>query len=133
MGAEERDIRIIGVDKAAIRESANQKGCWILPFKLSGKPSASWASSFYEVHRKNAAEVQWKADVNDDLILVNISGTDDQQKVLDAIKIDVVGANAICEENYQKKVKIQEELAALKKKHNDTLTKLQEGSDNLQF
>ena len=133
MDTEERDVRIIGIEKSAIKESHDQKGIWILPFKLSVKPDDSWARNFFEVNRKNTNDAKRKANVVEDRIEVSVAEMDDQQKLLDAIKIDVADTNALCEENYQKKLSLQQGLEALKKKQNDVLEKLKEDSDKLQF
>lgn len=133
MSKEERDIRITGVDKAGIKESGEYKGTWVLPFKLSAKPDESWARNFYDVHKKNSMETKKRADVVDDCIQVYIVATDDVQKILDAAKIDVMDTNAICEENFQKKIQIQVELDSLRKRQAETIAKIKDDSDKLQF
>ena len=133
MSEEERNIKIISVDKNAIKESPDHKEIWVLPFKLSRKPDESWERNFYDVYRKNPSEVKRKVNVAEDSILISIAATDDLQKVLDALKIDVVKTNTICEVNFQKKLQLQQELEALKKKQLEIMTKFKDDSDHLQF
>ena len=133
MSEEARDIKIIGVDKNEIRESNEYKGIWLIPFKLSAAPDESWGRNFYEVHQKTSADMKRKANVVDDCIVVCIAGTDDQQKVLDALKVDVLNTNVICESNFQKKLQIQRDLDVLKKQQVETVAKLKEDSDKLKF
>ena len=47
------------------------------------------------------------------MIIVEVSGTDNPQKILDILKIEVFEANAQCENDYQKKIKLREEPEAM--------------------
>jgi len=133
MSGEERSITIVGVDKDGIRESADNKGYWVIPFRLSAKPDDSWSRNFYEIHKKTAVDGKCKANVAGDTILVSTPDTGDLQKVLDAMKLEVLSTNEICETHFQKKLQIQQELDILRKNQADMIEKLKGDSDKLQF
>ena len=74
-----------------------------------------------------------KARIDGDSMNVEVFQEDELQKVLDQIKNDVEGANNLSEEEYQKKVKIRQELENLKQRQKDATEKLKEDSDGLVF
>lgn len=127
-----QEIRIIGVDKETIRVSS-EKDYWVVPFKLSLKPDQSWERKFYEVQQKDANPMKRKVRFVENSIIVEVSGIDDLQKVLDVIKIEVTETNVLCEEDYQKKLKIRKELEALQKKQRNATQKFKDDADKLMF
>lgn len=133
MDSESQEIKIIGVDKEAIRVSSDKKDFWVIPFKLSLKPDQIWERKFYEVQQKDSNPLKRKVRVGESVIEVELSGTDDLQKVFDVVKIEVAQTNALCEQDYQKKVKIRHELEDLQKRDRDSTQKFKEDSDKLTF
>ncbi len=133
MGEETRDIRIIGVDKGAIKTGSGKVENWVIPFKLSLAPDETWQRNFYEVQKKSINIMKRKLQVTGDAMMVEIFGADDLQKVLDALKIEIVEVNAVCEKDYQKRMQLRQELAALQKKQMDATQKLKDDSDRLVF
>lgn len=104
-----------------------------MPFKLSTKPDTAWQKKFYEVHQKDTNAMKRKAQVVEDTIHAEVSSLDDLQKVLDVVKIEVAETNALCEADYQKKLRIREELETLQQKQRDATQKFREDSDKLVF
>lgn len=133
MSTEEQVIKIVGVDKERIRESAVNKGGWILPFKLSAKPNESWERYFYDAHRKNTNPRKRDAKLINDYIEVQIAETDNQQQILDLLNVDVATSNSVYMEVYLKKIQIQDEMKALQLKQVGVLQRLKEDSDHLKF
>ena len=133
MSSEEQLITIVGLDKERIRESAVNKGGWILPFKLSAKPNESWERYFYEAHRKSTNPKKKDVKIIDDCIEVQFSENDNQQQALDMLNEDVTNANSVYKEVYLKKIQIQDEMKALQLKQVGTLRKLKEDSEHLKF
>src|SRR3989338_2315837 len=111
MGEETRDIRIIGVDKEAIKIGSGKLENWVIPFKLSLAPDEHWQRNFHEVQKKNADIMKRKLQVTGDAMMVEIFGADDLQKVLDVLKIEIVAVNAVCEKDYQKRMQLRQQLA----------------------
>ncbi len=133
MGEETRDIRIIGVDKEAIKAGSGKVEHWVIPFTLSLAPDENWQRNFYEVQKKNADIMKRKLQVTGDAMMVEIFIADDLQKVLDVLKIEIVAVNAVCEKDYQKRVQLRQELEMLQKKQMDAIEKLKDDSDRLVF
>ncbi len=133
MGEETRDIRIIGVDKDAIKIGSGKLENWVIPFKLSLAPDENWQRNFYEVQKKNADIMKRKLQVTGDAMMVEIFGADDLQKVLDVLKIEIVAVNAVCEKDYQKRMQLRQELEMLQKKQKDAIEKLKDDADRLVF
>ena len=130
---ESLEIRIIGVNKSGIKVSNDKKGFWDIPFQLSPQPEESWNRKFYEVQQKSAEIMKRKIHVINDYLAVEVSETDDLQKILDALKIVVAETNAQCVSDYQKKLRIRQELEVLHKKQTDATQKFKEDSDKLEF
>ncbi|MDP2653754.1 MAG: hypothetical protein Q8Q08_06955 [Candidatus Omnitrophota bacterium] len=133
MSVEDLEIKIVGVDKARIRESETSGGIWIVPFKLSSKPDESWVRNFNELFRKNANIRKRKAHVIEDCIEVSVAGVDDTQQVLDVIKADVADTNSACREIFLKKIRMQEALKTLQQTQADTLQKIKDDVEKLKF
>ena len=132
MSGENQEIKIVGVDKEEIKVGGN-KDEWIIPFKLSATPDESWQKKFYEVQQKDSSVMKRKSRVIENFIKIEISSVDDLQKILDALKIEVAEANALCEEDYQTKMRVRQELEALQKKQRDSTAHFKEDSDKLVF
>jgi hypothetical protein len=133
MVGERQEINIVGVDKEEIKISPDKKEYWVVPFKLSLNPDESWQKKFHEVQRKDTNAMKRKARVDKNYMKVEVSGADDLQKVLDALKVQVMETNVLCEEDYQKKIKIRQELEALQKNQRDATLQFKEDSDKLIF
>ena len=133
MGGENQEVKIISVDKAAIRTGVDKKNQWFVPFKLSLSPDRSWQEKFYEVQQKNTATAKRKSQLVKDLIIVEVSGDDDLQKILDMLKIEVLEANTLCEDDYQKKIKLREDLETLQREQKNATQKFKDDSDKLMF
>ena len=133
MSEETRDIRIIGVDKEAIKTGSGKVEHWVISFKLSLAPDENWQKNFYEVQKKNADIMKRKLQVTGDAMMVDIFGSDDLQKVLDVLKIEIVEVNAVCEKDYQKRMQLRQELAVLQQKQMDATQKLKDDADRLVF
>ena len=133
MSGESQEIKIVGVDKEAIKTDSDKKEHWVVPFKLSLNPDQSWQDKYYEVQKKNTNAMKRKSQLVENTIIVEVSGADDLQKVLDALKIEVVEANVLCEKDYQKKMRIRQELEALQKEQKDATQKFKDDSDKLVF
>ncbi len=128
-----QDIKITGVDKDHIRESAAVKGTWIIPFKLSVAPDESWSRHFYELHRKNMDLKKKDSKLIGDCIEVNFTDTDDQQAMLDILNREVTEANTLYKSVNQQKQKMRDDMKALQQKQSDMLQKLKDNSDKLRF
>ncbi len=133
MTNEHQEIKIIGIDKEAIKVSSDKQNFWTVPFKLSARVDQAWERKFYDVQQKDANVMKRKTQVGGDFIKVEVSELDDLQKVLDVIKIEVAQTNALCEEDYQKKEKLRQDLEALQKKQSNATQKFKDDSDKLQF
>ncbi len=133
MSGENQEIKIVGVDKEAIKVSTESKDLWIVPFKLSQKPDSSWERKFYETQQKDRSLMRRKARVIEDSLTVEVAAVDDLQKVLDVLKTEVTETNAVCEEELQRKMKIRKELEDLQQRQRDASQKLKDDSDNLKF
>ena len=133
MGGEKQEVKIISVDKAAIRTGEDKKNQWFVPFKLSLSPDRSWQEKFYEVQQRNTAAAKRKSQLVKDLIIVEVSGDDDLQKILDMLKIEVLEANTLCEDDYQKKIKLREDLETLQREQKNATQKFKDDSDKLMF
>lgn len=127
------DIKIIGVDKDRIRESAAVKGAWVIPFKLSAAPDESWARHFYELHRKNADLKKKETKLTGNCIEVSFEDLDDQQKILDVLNREVKEANTLYKDVNTQKQKMRDDMKTLQQKQLDKLQKLKEDSDKLKF
>lgn len=130
---ESQEIKIVSVDKEAIQVGMDKKDFCVIPFKLSAKPDETWEKKFYEVQQKDKSAMKRKAHLIKDVISLEVSSLDDLQKVLDAVKIEVVETNALCEADYQTKKKIRQELESLQQKRRDATQKFKEDSDKLVF
>ncbi len=126
-------IKIVGVDRDLIRVSEDKKETWIVPFRLSAKPDQAWERKFYEVQQKDISVLKKKGRFVEDCIELEVAELDSLQNILDVLKAEVAQANALCEEDFQKKVKIKEELEALQKRQRDATEKFKEDSDTLNF
>ena len=133
MSGENQEIKIIAIDKEAIKVSSDKKDFWVIPFKLSGNPDQIWERKFYDVQQKDKSAMKRKVYVIKDTLGVEVSSTDDLQKILDVIKVEVAETNVLCEEDYQRKVKIRQELESLQQKQRDATQKFKEDSDKLVF
>ena len=133
MGEESQEIKIVGIDKEAIRTASDKKEHWIVPFKLSSTPDQSWQEKFYEVQKRDLSPMKRKSQLLDNAIVVEVFGADDLQKILDALKIVVAQANVLCESDFQKKLKIRQDLEALHKEQRDATQKFKDDSDQLKF
>ena len=65
--------------------------------------------------------------------MVEVTATDDLQKILDVLKIQVTEANEQSEEDFQKKLKIRRELEDLQKKRENSTQKFMDDTDHLKF
>ena len=133
MAGENTEITIVSVDREEIRISSEKNEYWVVPFKLSLTPDDSWQKKFYEVQQKDSSVMKRKARVVKDSMSVEVFGADDLQKVLDVLKIEVAETNVLCEEDYQKKMKVRQQLEALQKKQRDATMQFKEDSDKLTF
>jgi len=133
MNGESQEIKIVGVDKETIKVSSDKEDYWLIPFKLSLIPDRSWQKRFYEVQQKNSDTMKRKATVVENFINVEVCSTDDLQKVLDVLKIEVAETNVLCEEDHQKKIKIRRELEEFQQKQRDATLRFKDDSDNLVF
>ena len=131
MGSERQDIKIVSVCKDEIKINPDEKESWIIPFQLSLKPYESWQNKFNEVQKKNTHDMKRKARIDEDFLRVEVFGEDDLQKILDVLKIEVEETNVLCEEEYQKKIKVRQEVEELQKKQKDTTLKFKADADNL--
>jgi hypothetical protein len=133
MSDEPQEIKVIGVDKEAIEMSSSKESLWGIPFKLSSKPDQEWERKFYEVQKGDINVVKRKMQLKIDCIRVEVSETEDLQKVLDALRLAITETNALREGDYQKKMKIRQELETLQHKQGDITKKLKDDSDKLKF
>jgi hypothetical protein len=133
MDGEGQVIKVVGVDKEAIRTASDKKDYWVVPFRLSFKPDQNWEKKFYEVHQKNAHVMKRKAQIAESLMQVEVNSTDNLQKVLDVIKAEILETNTLCSVDYQHKMKIRKDLEELQQKQRDSTQKFKEDSDNLSF
>lgn len=133
MNKEDREIKITGVVKDEIAIDPNKADYWVVPFKLSSNPDEFWQKKFYEVYQRNTNAMKRRAHVNEDLLRLEVSSTDDLQKVLDVLKIEIAETNVLCEEDYQRKIEIRKKLDDLQKKQRDATIQFKEDSDNLIF
>lgn len=133
MGSEKEEIKIVGVDKEAIKVSPDKQDFWTIHFKLSCTPEQSWERKFSEVHQKDSNALKRKTQVIKDFIKVEVSEKDDLQKILDTIKLEIVQTNVLCEEDFQKKLKLRQELDALQQKQSNATQKFKDDSDKLNF
>ena len=133
MSEERQEIKIIGIDKDAIKTDPDKKEYWAVPFKLSSKPDQNWEQNFYEVKKKNANALRRKSKILENSIIVEVSSADDLQKILDVLKIEVVETNVLCEKDYQKRLEIRRELEALQKAQRDATQKFKDDADKLAF
>ena len=133
MSGEHQEIKIVGVDKDKIQMSPDRKEVWVIPFKLSARPDEMWQKKFYDVQQKNTDKMKRKATVHEDLMSVEVASADDLQKALDVVKLEIVETNVLCEEDFQTKIKIHQELESLQKKQRDATSRFKEDSDKLMF
>ncbi len=133
MSEEGREIKIIGIDKEAIKVSPDKREIWIVPFKLSLKPDQSWERKFSEVQQRDKDAMKRTVKIVNASLEVELSSTDDLQKVLDTIKIEVAETNAQCAEDDQKKIKIRQELEELRQRQTTATQKFKDDSDQLKF
>jgi hypothetical protein len=133
MSDERQEIKVVGVDKAAIEMSSGKESLWGIPFKLSSKPNQDWERKFYEVQKSDANVMKRRMEFKDDCIKVDVSEMDDLQKILDLVRVAVTKANVLYEGDYQKKMKIRQDLEELQHKQGDVTKKLRDDSDKLQF
>jgi len=133
MSEESQQVKVVGVDKEGIRTCSDKKDQWIVPFTLSIKPDQSWQEKFYEAQKSDSDPMSRKAQLQEKSILVQVSGVDDLQKILDALKVTVTEANVLCEKDFQRKLKIRRELEELQKKQRDATQKFKDDSDKLVF
>ena len=113
---ESREIKIVNVNKEAIKTGPDKKDFWIIPFKLSQEPDQSWERIFSEIQKKDEDAMKRKAQVVGGCLEVEISETDDLQKVLDVLKVEVAEVNVQCEEDHQRKLKIRQELEEMRQR-----------------
>jgi len=130
---ESPEIKITGVDKERIKVSKDQKDFWVIPFQLVPQPGDSWNRKFYEAQKDSGEVVKRRILVINDCLEVEVCEIDDLQKILDALKIVVAETNAQCIADYQKKLRIRQELEDLREKQNDATQKFKDDSDNLIF
>lgn len=133
MSEERQEIKIIGIDKEAITMGSVKENFWVVPFKLSLKPNQDWERNFYEVQNKDKNVMKRKSVLAGDFIKTQVGEMDDLQKVLDMVRIEVTEANALCEGDYQKKMKIRHELEVLQNRQGDVTKKFREDADKLAF
>ena len=133
MSDEHQEIKVVGVDKEAIEMIAGKQSFWVIPFKLSLRPNQVWETKFYEVQQRDKNAMKRKARFQEDLIKVEVSEMDDLQKVLDAIRMEVAETNALCEGDYQTKMRIRQEVEALQRKQGDVTKQFKDDSDKLKF
>ena len=130
---EYQEIKIIGVDKDSIKVSADKKGMWVVAFKLSQKPDSDWVRKFCEVEEKNSDLMKRSGVISNASFEVNVFENDDLQVVLEVLKKEVAETNAQCSEDYQKKLKIRQEIEDLRQKENDAKQKFKDNADELNF
>jgi len=128
-----QEIKVAGVDKDGIEMNAGTHSLWGVPFQLSSKPYPDWERRFYEVQKSATNVTKRTMRIIGDKIKLDVSELDDLQKVLDVLMVVVAETNALCERDYQKKMKIRQELETLQRKQGDVTQKLKDGSDKLQF
>jgi uncharacterized protein YajQ (UPF0234 family) len=132
MSDDSQGIKVVGIDKEAI-EMRSDKQIWGIPFKLSLKPDQDWQKKFYDVQQRDKNVMKRRIKIVGDFITVEVFETDDLQKVLDALRLEVAETNVLCEGDYQTKLKIRRELEALQQKQGDLTKKFKDDSDKLQF
>ena len=133
MDSEYQEIKIVGVDKEAIKLSSDKKGFWVVFFKLSQKPDSDWERKFCEIEEKNSDVMKRKGVIINGSLEVYIFENDDLQAVLDALKVEVAETNAQCSEDYQKKLKIRQEIEGLRQRESNARQKFQDDADKLNF
>ncbi len=133
MSSENREIKIVGVNNEAIEMGSGKEIVWVIPFKLHPAPDQAWEHKFHEVHRRDKNEMKRKVQIEGDIIKVDVAETDELQKVLDMIKAEVANTNALCEEDYQTKVRVRQEMDALQNKQGNITKMFKEASDKLVF
>jgi hypothetical protein len=133
MSLEERMVRVVGVDREAIKESPLTKGLFIIPFKLSIAPDETWGRTFYEIHRKIVDPKKKDIKLVGDRLEVHFSEADDQQQVLDKLKLEVESANMADQALMAQKLKVQEDMRALQQRQVDMMKKVKDDSDGLKF
>ncbi len=133
MEGESQEVKIIGVEKEGIAMSPNKKEIWVVPFKLSLSPDKFWQKKFYEVQQKDVSVMKRPVEVVDNLMRMEVSSADDLQKLLDILRLEVAQTNVLSEEDYQRKIKIHQELESLQKKQRDSTQQFKDDSDKLTF
>ena len=133
MAGESQKIKIVSVDKEAIKVSPDKKDLWVIPFKLSQKPDQDWERKFYDAQKKDKNIMKRKTRVVENYLEVDVSGIDDLQKILDVIKVEIAETNVQCEEDYRKKLQIRHEIEELRQRQINATQKLKADSDKLEF
>ena len=133
MGDGHEEIKIVGVDKAAIEMSPSKQDLWIIPFELSLKPDQDWERKFYEVQKSDTNVMKRAMQIKENYIRMEVSQKDDLHKVLDVLKAEVAKTNVLREGDYQKKMNIRQQLEELHHQQGDVTKKFKDDSDQLQF
>ncbi|NLE65533.1 MAG: hypothetical protein GX606_06430 [Elusimicrobia bacterium] len=133
MRSEGQTLTIVGVDKAGIVPGTGKQDAWFIPFKLSRKPDEVWEKKFAEAQGMDRDLMKRKAQIIEDVIRVEVLEADDIQRVLEVIKRQVAEANALCEKDYQKKMRVREELETLQARQDSVTQKIREAADRLNF
>ena len=133
MGDVHEEIKVVGIDKETIVMSPSKQDVWIIPFKLSLRPDQDWERKFYDVQKSDTNVMKRTMQIKEDYICVEISQMDDLHKVLDVLRVEVAKTNVLREGDYQKKMKIRQQLEELHLKQGDVTKKFKDDSDQLQF
>lgn len=133
MDSESQEIKIIGVEREAIKPSSDKKNFWVVPFTLSRRPDESWERKLREIQEEDDDEMKRQARVLGDSLEVQISENDDLQKIFDVIKKEVAEANKQCEEDHEKKLKIRRQLEEVRQKQANSMQKFKDDADKLEF
>jgi len=133
MDSESQEIKIIGVEREAIKPSSDKKNFWVVPFTLSRRPDESWERKLREIQEEDDDEMKRQARVLGDSLEVQISENDDLQKIFDVIKKEVAEANKQCEEYHEKKLKIRRQLEEVRQKQANSMQKFKDDADKLEF
>jgi len=133
MSNESPEIKIVGVQKETIKVSSDKEDFWVIPFKLSLIPDKVWEKKFFDVQQRDDDDMKRKTRIVNDSLEVEVFEDDDLQKILDVVKGEIAEANAQCEEDYQKKLKIRRDVEELRQRQTKATQKFKDETDKLTF
>jgi hypothetical protein len=134
--SDEAEFKIVGpADKgealATPPPSADQR--YAVAFQLSGTPGRSWDGAFKEAYQAVTSRAKREARVSEDRITVFVAEDDDLQAVLDAVKQGVKGANDRLRRALAAQAEHKANQDAELQHRRDTVSRLQDELDDLQF